>query len=384
MGSDLPDSNSPDLGLAHPTPEERVEIWTNVAASWKDSFTVPVFLEESKYLTTVPLAKEGGMTIWILVDKNLPPNERPILCSCESFVKRTITSDADGNTDDNIVHGIASVFCPEEYRRRGYAARHMREMAKALYRWKPDQGKCVGSILYSDIGKIYYTRLGWLPHPNNAQLVFPSIPAPASSSAQEVVEDDLARLCERDEGIVRKAMATPARVQRRLTIVPTLEHMLFHIRKEDFTTQHIFGKIPTVKGAIAGPLGSQVWAIWYYRYYGHPDWPSTRNVLYILRLVVEGDESRGKPLAETTDSGHQAGYLKAVIQAAQAEAARWRLDHVKLWDPTPLVQDLVAKSGIDHVLSERDKHIASGLWYDDKGDMGAAPTWISNEYYSFC
>lgn len=52
--------------LAHPTPEERVKIWTNVAASWKDSFTLPVFLEESKYLTTVPLAKEGGMTMWIL------------------------------------------------------------------------------------------------------------------------------------------------------------------------------------------------------------------------------------------------------------------------------------------------------------------------------
>jgi hypothetical protein len=77
----LPDSESPDLGLAHPTPDECVKIWTSTSAAWRDSLTVPVYITESKYLTTIPLAKDGGMTIWALVDGTLPPDQRKIVSS---------------------------------------------------------------------------------------------------------------------------------------------------------------------------------------------------------------------------------------------------------------------------------------------------------------
>ncbi|KAF9766623.1 hypothetical protein IL306_000946 [Fusarium sp. DS 682] len=381
--SDLPDSNDPHLGLAHPTAEERIKIWTGTSSSWRDSLPVPVFLQESEHLTTVPLAKDGGMTYWVLVDKRLPPNERPILCSCESLVKRATTSDSDGNVKDAVVHGIASVFCPEPLRRRGYAARHMKEMAKVLRNWKPEEGESVGSILYSDIGKKYYSNFGWLPHPSESQLVFPSIDGSKPTTVQDVLEEDIAPLCERDEGLVRTAMGTPCSEAKRVTIVPTVEHMLFHIRKEDFATRYLFGQIPKVKGSIAGSPGSQVWAIWYHRYYGHPDWPNPSNVLYILRLVVEGDDTRGRSDAGDREMpADQLESLKSVIKAAQVDAAEWRLQHVKLWDPTPLVQNAIAKAGIEHETSERDEHIASGLWFD--AEKGAAPEWVCNEYYSFC
>lgn len=99
MGSIIkpPGSESPDLHLCQPTPEECVEIWTGTAASWKDSLTTPMYVVEAQYLTTVPLAKDGGMTTWILVEKNRLPNQRRILCSCESFRKRSLTSDREGN-----------------------------------------------------------------------------------------------------------------------------------------------------------------------------------------------------------------------------------------------------------------------------------------------
>ncbi|KAL1639149.1 hypothetical protein SLS58_008236 [Diplodia intermedia] len=386
----LPESTSPTLHLSHPTPEERIKIWTATAAAWSDALPLPAYLSESAHLTTVPLAKNGGLTLWILVDSTLPPNERPILCSCESFRKRSLTSNAGGNVEDNIVHGIASVFCPPEYRRRGYATRHMEELAKALHSWQTEQARCVGSVLYSDIGKTYYAKLGWRPNPTNSHVVFQPMKMPQPHAVKSIGEEDLADLCDRDEAMIREAMATPAQAKMRLTIVPDLDHMLWHIGKEDFATQYLFGKTAQAKGALAGPPGRQVWAIWTRRYYDHPDAASANNVLYILRLVVEGEGGGEKASVEDQERraemrDEQAGYLKAVLQAAQAEAAEWSLGCVELWDPTPMVQDMIVQSGMEHSVVEREEDsIASGLWYDEDGGVGPAPEWLHNEHYAWC
>ncbi|TVY91373.1 hypothetical protein LAWI1_G005829 [Lachnellula willkommii] len=395
MGSlTLPDSQSSDLCLSHPTALERVTIWNNTSASWKDSLTVPLYLKESLFLTTVPLAKDGGMTTWVLVDKNLPPDQRTILCSCESFRKSSLTSTSDGTVSDAIVHGIASVFCPPELRARGYAARMMRELAKVLHGWQAEHARCVGSILYSDIGKTYYSKLGWHPNVTNFHVVFQPSRKPDQSLAEAhaIAADSLAELCIRDEAMIRRAMATPAEgISLRMTIVPDLDHMLWHISKEEFACDWLFGKVPRAVGAIAGPPGSQVWVIWTHRYYEHPEANSADNTLYIVRLVIENHNieknfsSEADEKVPSAKHDEQVGYLKAVIQAAQAEAAEWRLDQVKLWDPIPAVQEMIAQSGIDHSVVEREEDsIASGLWYNENGETGVAPLWLNNEHFAWC
>lgn len=409
--SPLPPSTSPHLHLAHPTPEELVHISTNTFASWHDTLPLPAYLAESLYLSTVPLAKDNGLTTWILVDKRLPPNARPILSSCESYRKHALTSDADGgNVSDAIVHGVASVFCAPPYRRRGYAARLMKELARVLRDWQTaedqQQIKCVGSILYSDIGKTFYANLGWAPHPRNTHAAFaPQQGIPKPTLTKAIAEEDLAALCEQDEAMVRKAMARPAAlpddVKMRVTIVPDCDHMLWHIAKEAFATERLFGKVPRAKGAIAGGApGRRVWAIWTHRYYSHPDAVAAAspennddNVLYILRLVVEGDESadgiveadQKEKEEEEEREEEQDRSLKAVLQAAQAEAAEWRLDRVVTWNPSPLVRRMIMQSGLEHAVVEREEDaIASGLWYDENGGAGPAPLWINNEHYAWC
>jgi len=381
----LPDSNAAELHLSHPTEDERVRIWTNTSFSWRDTLTLPVYLKESLYLTTVPLAKNGGLTLWILVDKSLPPDQRPILCSCESFFKSSLVSDSGGNTTDVAVHGIASVFCAPEYRGRGYAARMMTELAKELYDWQSDRGKCVGTVLYSDIGKKYYAKLGWQPNTTNSHLVFQPTEVLDQGLCQPILQEDLERLCERDEIMIRKVMATPVEdIRTRFTIIPDLDHMLWHIAKETFACQFLFSKVPVAKGAIAGLPGSQIWAIWIHRYYDHPDIGSPNNVLYILRLVVE-DPTLGSEENKGTDKyNDQVNYLKAILQAAQAEAKEWKLDEVKLWNPTPSVQGLIDETGIEHVVVEREEEsIASGYWYDENGNPDLAPEWLNNEHYAW-
>ncbi|KAK7938050.1 uncharacterized protein PG986_014918 [Apiospora aurea] len=347
------------LRKSAPTPEECAQIWSATAASWKDSLTLPEYLAEAQYLATVPLARDGGMTRWIFVNKKLPPGQRQAFCSCEAFQKRALFSDERGNVEECIVYGVASVFCPPEYRGRGYGTRFMKELAKVLKRgWQPELSrKIIGSILYSDIGKKYYARLGWLPNPRNGHFVCPPVEVKKSElSVQLIPESGLKKLCHRDEIMVRRAMATPSTIQKRVVILPELDHMLWHIRKEDFATKHIFGKKAEAKGVIAGNPGKQVWAYWVRRYYKHPDHPFDEdggNVLYILRLVIEGDFTANKPseghlsLAAIEAYTEQAAALQAVLQAAQTEAARWRLDHVHLWEPSPLVHSLLEQSSFN-------------------------------------
>lgn len=192
----------------------------------------------------------------------------------------------------------------------------------------------------------------------------------------------------------------PSTARKRVVILPDLDHMLWHIRKEDFATNHIFGKTAVAKGAIAGSPGKQVWAIWVRRYYGHPDHIDEHeeeknggNVLYVLRLVVEGDEtanihhnkSQSPPPKEAYVE--QTAAIKAVLRVAQAEAAEWRLNQVRLCEPPPLARSLLEQSSIDADCVERHgRSIAGALWFTGGGDDEVAEVtavWVNNEYYAW-
>ena len=388
----LPHSESPDVHLSHPTARECLSIWKLSALEWRDALSPHLFLEESAYLTSVPLAKDGGMTQWILVDKNLPPDQRPILCSCESFRKRSLVSDIRGNVTEMIIHGIASVFCNPDYRHRGYAGRMMRELAHALQSWQVESNQCAGSVLYSDIGKKYYTSFGWRPIPNNFQIEFHPLLASKLPGATHILSEDLEQLCKEDEIMVRKAMASTSSKNARMMLVPDYDHMLWHHKKEEFDCDKLFGTKPRFKGAIAGPPGNRIWAVWTHRFYGDPESISSGNTLYILRLVIENQKilstflSEGRKLYDNTGQLRmQVEQLKVVLQTAQAEAAEWKLTHVTLWDPTPQVQDLIERTGIQHCKVERQKEsIASLLWYGEGRGKEDAPEWIGNEKFAWC
>ena len=150
----LPPCDSINLALLHPTPEEKVETWKLNGASWRGSMSLPIYLRRETHLENQAFTKDGRLTFWILVDSTLPPNERPILGSCESFRKRALVA-RSGKVEDVVSHGIGSVFCNPEYRRRGYAQRMIEELGKMLDTWNQEAGKKTDfTVLYSDIGKV--------------------------------------------------------------------------------------------------------------------------------------------------------------------------------------------------------------------------------------
>jgi Acetyltransferase (GNAT) family len=191
------------------------------------------------------------MVSWILTDRNQLPNQRPILASCETFRKRSFVIDQEGQWSENIIYGIASVFVNPSHRRQGYAGRLMHELASALPEWHVGSLRSIGSILYSDIGQGYYTKLGWPAFPVNNHIEFDPMPSCMPPHARRIQTEDLPQLCQDDEAMVRKSMATSPPGRTRIMIVPDIDHMLWHISKEEFACQKIFGNVPKVKGAVA-------------------------------------------------------------------------------------------------------------------------------------
>ncbi|KAL9611613.1 MAG: hypothetical protein Q9167_003728 [Letrouitia subvulpina] len=279
---------------------------------------------------------------------------------------------------ENVIYGVASVFVNPDYRRRGYGARLMNELAKILPKMRRGSSSSVGSILYSDIGKGYYTKFGLLAFPVNYHLEFDPKTGPVSTHARFVRTEDLPQLCQDDEAISQKLMASLPPGKTRIMIVPDIDHILWHISKEAFACQKIFSHIPQAKGALAGEHGRRVWVLWAHRYYGHPYSSPEDNTLYILRLVIEDHE----PTPEQFKS--QVQYLKAVLQIAQAEAADWGLQSVKLWHPTSLIQKLVEQSGLEYRHVNRDEDsIASLRWFGDDAITEDDLEWVASEKYAW-
>ena len=377
----LPDAQSPDLYLTHPTSREFDSIYSLGFQEWGDALTLPQYLEESAFLTTVPLARDGGMTVWFLTNRALPQDNRPILCSCETFRKRTFVTTSDGHFSEAITHSVASVFCNPKYRGRGYAARLMQELAVILPNWQTESKECVGSVLYSDIGKAYYAKFGWHPFPLNYHIEFDAMQTSMLPQIRirSIAEKDLYHLCQDDEAMIRRAMTKTSSKKSLMMLVPDLDHMLWHHRKEEFACDKLFGKHPVVKGVMTGELNDRMWVIWTHRYYGQPRAISLNNTLYILRVVIENQSS------DQEQREHQVEQMRAILRAAQHEAAEWKLDYVKLWDPAHLIQDIVERTGIQHRRVERDEEsIASLLWFGDGSGKDDTIEWLGNEKYGWC
>lgn len=330
---------------------------------------------------STPLSRNSGITHWILTPSSAAPDSRPILATCETLRKRALVRTADGAVKEVITHGIGSVFADPKYRGRGYAGRMLQDVGKKLKTWQTGEGKeCLFSILYSDIGKRYYAGHGWAPFPST-HIEFPSSP-PASSpettnSAKGLTDPELPPLCALDEKYILNELANVKDDRVHVALIPDYDTMVWHHMRENFMTEKLFGRSPTIKGAIAGDSGSRIWAVWTRMYSGPLDKEDSENTLHILRLVIENDSA-----SETAANVEK---LKSIVQLAQFEAKEWRTGHVELWNPTPYVKSLVESLGIEHSEVEREhESIASLQWYGPGSGGVENIFWVSNEKHAWC
>ncbi|CAK7245378.1 MAG: hypothetical protein STHCBS139747_006958 [Sporothrix thermara] len=467
----LPSAASPSLILAIPTAEERKKVWELTHPMWGNALVMDDYLQREAYLTTVPLAMNSGITHWILTDGTLPPNQRPILSSCETLRKHAMAAAASTTPTvvDGVAHGIASVFTDPVYRGKGYAGRMLTELGPQLERWQVDsaahgsvgispddnnkdndqdgggdtdtntntkagekakakaKAKTLFSVLYSDIGTSYYTSKGW-PAFASTHLSFPPLAAEetASYTAAPTLSQDgsfvvtplgyheLTELCPIDVELLRARLmrrafrravlsggssitTTTAGGRHRsslagpsVALVPDLNTMLWHLMREDYMTKHIFGKTPTVRGALCtlntngGGKQRSMWVIWTRGYYsGLKSLNGEGNTLYILHVVLEDldDDFPADPGEVPISQQHVDGFA-AIVRMAQGEAAAWRCGEVQLWNPTPAQRILAERSGIAYKEVAREKDSIPSLRWHGAGESEDVD-WVANEKFGW-
>jgi hypothetical protein len=155
----LPTSKSPNLTLAHPTDDEKLQQLTLNGSAWRGALSLDAYLRREAHLGQQDATRNGGLTSWILVDRSEAKGRR-ILAGCETYRKKALVA-SKGKLRETLAYGVGSVFCPEELRGRGYASRMIHELGKALSSWQAES--CLFSILFSDIGKVCETYIDkWL------------------------------------------------------------------------------------------------------------------------------------------------------------------------------------------------------------------------------
>jgi hypothetical protein len=170
-----------------------------------------------------------------------------------------------------------------------------------------------------------------------------------------------------------------------VALLPDVQTIQWHHAREDFINLEFLGRTPEIKGAVVGPVGKRVWCYWT-RMYGDKD---EGNTFHILRLVAEdkGIVNWETERMNTVDQGTYRTYIAALVVLAQQEAAKWDMEHVEIWNPTPVIIETARWiAGDAALLVDRQKDsIASLNWYGKSdGHVSGDVVWIGNEKYGWC
>ncbi|KAH8163663.1 hypothetical protein CIB48_g4596 [Xylaria polymorpha] len=148
-------------------------------------------------------------------------------------------------------------------------------------------------------------------------------------------------------------------------------------------------------GGGGGEAKTRMWAIWTRNYGADGASDPEKNTLYILRLVIDDDNNSTGTSSPDRRKALQLAF-DAVMQSALDAARPWSCGTVHLWNPTPVVQELIAASAIAHKFVDRElDSIPSMMWYgataaddddgdDDKEEKEPVVDWIANEKYCWC
>lgn len=379
--SDLPPAESPLLTLAQATPKERNEAFTINGSSWRGALTIPQYLQREAHLSLQDLTKDGGITWWILVDSTKQPDSRTILSSCETLRKAALLA-RDGKVEEVTVHGIGSVFCRHEFRGRGYAGRMMQELGKKLQTWQQEDGKKgVFSVLYSDIGKMFYAKNGWKPFQSSHVALSPiskdqydqSVQSLKLPETQDMFQKDVMQACTLDnQRALLESISKSSPTTTHVALLADYKTLAWHHAREEFQGQALFNRPPTIKGAQAGVSGDKGVHCSWTRTFGEDP---KDNTLHILRLLVH-----------PADDETLVDAIAAVLRRAQVEAAEWDMKSVEVWNPSPLIVKAIEKLDPNGVgIVHREKHSITSLkWNGESLGLGDKVEWHWNEKYGWC
>lgn len=345
------------------------------------------YLRREALLLQQDLTRDGGLTAWMLVHRpaGKKEEERVVLCGCESIRKRALLLLPDRQEVEDVwAHGVASVFCPAPFRRKGYAGRMMEEVGRRLAGWQNGMdGKRVAcSVLYSDIGPTFYARRGWKARESTHVALPAAKAADEDDGVKTLTSADLDELCAADERLLR------ARMQRMrgsakavVALLPDRATMDWHHAREDFVATELHGEqghLPAFmreggRGALVQVRdGVRAWCVWTRVWTAAGE--EKADTLHVLRMVVEGDDG--------TEGEDEVRAVAKLLDMARRRAHDADMAEVHVWNPSRLVLAGARRlmPACDLVVREKES-IASMRWYLAEGEE---VEWLCNEKFGWC
>ncbi|KAK4154700.1 hypothetical protein C8A00DRAFT_42576 [Chaetomidium leptoderma] len=371
-----------DVVFAEATPQQRVLCWELNGASWAPPMTLEQYVGRETTLSQTALSANGGTKYWILHPKDDPTT---IVSACEVTSKRALISEPTTGTREVAAYSIASVFTNPRFRERGMAGHLLRQVQAHVDDDAAGAATECGA-LYSDIGRAYYTRLGWKDF-RSPQVLFTLAAADDDLAITPPSRDDddddvpvalltaeqVAPLCEKDVAAVREAFgrhhAQDAGNKTRVAFLPTAEQLAWHFARDSYVCQTMLGREVVHRGAATAD--GAAWIYW--------DHDLREKKLKVLRIVTRGGDGVEK----------RRGDVGKLLRAALGEAKEWGLPKVLVWSPavevtaaaTELWRELGPK--VQVAFEEReDGSIPSLRWRGGKALDDVV--WECNEYYAWC
>lgn len=355
----LKDITKDDVVFAEATPAQQLLAWRLNGVSWAAPMSVDQYIKRETALSETKLSSSGGCKYIILHRKSDPED---IISSVEATRKEVLIADHDGLRKAR-AYAIASVYTNPVYRERGMATFMLRKLQDLM----DEDSDC--SALYSDIGTVYYDKLGWPVYPSlQVGLALQgSGGRKAPAGVRFLAENEIQPLCEADVKAVTEEFEALGRTDGAVHVafLPTWSQVQWHFTRAGFMAKILHDREIEHRGAITDDGKS--WIYW--------DQDFREKKLKVIRIVTE-------------QSSDKVGDTVKLLQAATAEAEEWALEKVLVWNPdeaTSTAAKSVAASpaeSVSIVFDERlDGSIPSLRWKDGKKPETA---WDHNDYYAWC
>jgi GNAT superfamily N-acetyltransferase len=371
-----------DVVLSIASPHQRELSWRLNSTAWAGPMTFDQYLGRETAMAESSLSRDGGTIYFVLHPRNDPET---IVSSCEVVRKRAlVTLPGHGTTPYEAgAYGIASVFTNPRFRGRGMASHMLRKVQEYV----DGELKTMFGVLYSDIGREYYSQLGWKDFPSPQLLLTLSdarksdgdADASSSLSAPGSVmlgEDEALTLCDLDVKLVFHLLVKNTERggedgKARVAFLPNEEQISWHFTRDKYVCKVLAGREVVNRGARTE--NGFAWIIW--------DHDLREKKLKILRLVEDCVRNRRKD--------QLLGDVKTLLRAALVEAQDWGLSKVLVWNPSPATATAAAElwselqPQVQVTLEERDDgSIPSLRWREGRPVDNVV--WELNEYYAWC
>ncbi|KXX78421.1 Lysine acetyltransferase [Madurella mycetomatis] len=352
-----------DVVFTEATPHQRILCWQLNGASWAPPMTIEQYVGRETTLSQTALSANGGTKYWVVHPKDDPET---IVSACEVTSKKALVSDQDG-TREIPAYSIASVFTNPRFRERGMAGYMLRKVQEEVDR----NTEC--GALYSDIGRIFYTRLGWkdFRSPHVLFTLAQDLAAPSLDGVTLLSEKEILPLCEKDVAAAKeqfRRLEGTNSGKTHVAFLPTAEQLSWHFARDGYVCKTMLGRDVVHRGAKTDD--GSAWIYW--------DHDLREKKLKVLRIVTCQADNPEKQRMDITK----------LLLAALAEATKLALPKVLAWSPSAEVSMAAAElwhalgPKLQVVFEEReDGSIPSLRW---KGGRGLEDVVWEDEYYAWC